>query len=96
MEDYINPGINTLVELGFINRLVIARGTEPKDVRDGILNCLGCRLADEEGVSCSEIVQCSGEDQAQVSTTLTKLERAGLVVAEKASKRVLNSSFLQA
>lgn len=83
-ERYINPGIDTLIELGFINRLVIARGTEPKGARNGILNCLGCRLVNEEGVSCSEIVKCSGEDQTQVSMTLNKLEKAGLLVAEKA------------
>jgi hypothetical protein len=82
-ESYINPGIETLVELGFINRLVLAHGTEAKGARNGILNCLGCRLLCNQTVSVSEISECSGDDRAMVSVTITRLERAGLVLSEK-------------
>jgi hypothetical protein len=82
-EKYINPGIETLVEIGFINRLVLAHGTEEKGARNGILNCLGCKLSEGEGVSVTDISECSGDDKTMVFTTLVKLEKTGLLVSDK-------------
>ena len=82
VDKYINPGIETLVEIGAVNRMAVVRGEPEKGGRNEILNCIGCVL--ERGENCvtgTEISNCSGLNDSFVSTSLIRLEKGGILAS---------------
>jgi DNA-binding transcriptional ArsR family regulator len=80
VEKFINPGVETLVEIGVVSSLAIVRDEAEKGGRNEILNCLGCRLEKgEDGITGIEVAECSGMNKSTISVALVRLEKAGIL-----------------
>ncbi len=79
-EKFINPGIETLVEIGVVNNLVLVRDEAEKGGRNEILNCLGCyKEKGEDGITGVDVTKCSGMNKSTISVALLRLEKAGIL-----------------